>query len=1024
MNEAKTTWALIVGIDQYDGLSLPTLRASVADSLAAVEWLRALGVPDSQIFVHIAPSGEGQTRQVRLEDIDRAIDTLAEQPEADATRLFVFLSGYALYSPQDGPALLMQDATPTRLGRNLGIDPYVTLLRSMQFRRVFLFLNADLASEERALVRGPVREIGKRQSENSVVVCFATQPGQHAYEVSGSGLFMRHLLAALDSRNPDDDVVDIDPSTGNRVVDLYRVMHRHVIPEVRAESASIGESPQIPTIQVIGSLQSSERLPIFSLPPKNPIAGDVLAGYTSDTIGETDQLGIAADVNTLATLIASTQVNPPLSVGLFGDWGSGKSFFMRQLERRIALLAKNARTAKETAPTAEGYYCAHIAQITFNAWHYAEANLWASLASRIFEGLAEYLREEASVGDGVYRDVLELVSGLDRERITLREAEARRDALRIDARKDKASGQESDPPLSDFAARNPELDEQVDLLIETAGAKEAVVGVQEAVDTANDIAHLGSRIRAGWRELGKGEDRNRRITKAKLAGYLTGAAMLGIFLLVWLLENRKGVAAVASLLVSVVAGTAAVANVLLSKTRSALQAIQRVIDAPRREQLAAAEKAVEEGQARVRDLEARINALDPLQQSSLYRFVGERYAGHDYREHLGIVALIQRDLMALSEELLGQRPGHPGTDGQASLLTVERIVLYIDDLDRCPPKQVVDVLQAVHLLLAFPLFVVVVGVDARWLLRSLERQYAGFLSPDDTSASKGNDEEYWASTPQNYLEKIFQIPFWLRQMDATAYSELLGALLEDNRTVPNGTGPAGDASAKDLSLDRENGDRPSRGDDTLLQRQDAITLEVGQSREGLLAREQMSDAEPTPIPNIELAPQTLVIGDVERNFLKSLTGFVPTPRSAKRLINLYRLLKVSVGEEGVAAFEGQPGEPGEYQAVALLLAILIGFPALAPNVFAELERTDVPTWASFVDRLRPAPRNTPQSENLFSSGAVPSMTSSEAAAWRQLCRTLDALDENLLLKALSPFKNWRERVGRYSFGVGRILATS
>ena len=58
---------------------------------------------------------------------------------------------------------------------------------------------------------------------------------------------------------------------------------------------------------------------------------------------------------------------------------------------------------------------------------------------------------------------------------------------------------------------------------------------------------------------------------------------------------------------------------------------------------------------------------------------------------------------------------------------INRIVLYIDDLDRCPPNKVVDVLQAVHLLLAFPLFVVVVGVDARWITRSLETRYRELL---------------------------------------------------------------------------------------------------------------------------------------------------------------------------------------------------------------------------------------------------------------------------------------------------------
>ena len=63
-----------------------------------------------------------------------------------------------------------------------------------------------------------------------------------------------------------------------------------------------------------------------------------------------------------------------------------------------------------------------------------------------------------------------------------------------------------------------------------------------------------------------------------------------------------------------------------------------------------------------------------------------------------------------------------GQEGERSenraLSPIERIILYIDDLDRCPPKRVVEVLEAVHLLLAFDLFVVVVAVDARWLERS------------------------------------------------------------------------------------------------------------------------------------------------------------------------------------------------------------------------------------------------------------------------------------------------------------------
>ena len=66
---------------------------------------------------------------------------------------------------------------------------------------------------------------------------------------------------------------------------------------------------------------------------------------------------------------------------------------------------------------------------------------------------------------------------------------------------------------------------------------------------------------------------------------------------------------------------------------------------------------------------------------------------------------------------------------------LERIVLYIDDLDRCPPRRVVEVLEAVHLMLALELFVVVVAVDARWLIRSLEYHYRELFSTGDDPVS-------------------------------------------------------------------------------------------------------------------------------------------------------------------------------------------------------------------------------------------------------------------------------------------------
>jgi uncharacterized small protein (DUF1192 family) len=153
---------------------------------------------------------------------------------------------------------------------------------------------------------------------------------------------------------------------------------------------------------------------------------------------------------------------------------------------------------------------------------------------------------------------------------------------------------------------------------------------------------------------------------------------------------------------------------------------------------------------------------------SFAHYVVQRMQSDDYRKQLGIVSLLHRDFGTLSERLRKREGGGP---------PIDRIVLYIDDLDRCEEKQVVEVLQAVHLLLAFKLFVVVVAVDSRWLLRSLQ-QHARVFQPDAGGDQGLSEEErlHWQSTPLNYLEKIFQIPFTLRRMDPAGFENMIAHL--------------------------------------------------------------------------------------------------------------------------------------------------------------------------------------------------------------------------------------------------------
>src|SRR6202453_328844 len=69
---------------------------------------------------------------------------------------------------------------------------------------------------------------------------------------------------------------------------------------------------------------------------------DIISDVATPEI--TDDLNIKADVLALASIIAYKEVQPPLAIGLFGNWGSGKSFFMNKLQTNIRQLADTKNT--------------------------------------------------------------------------------------------------------------------------------------------------------------------------------------------------------------------------------------------------------------------------------------------------------------------------------------------------------------------------------------------------------------------------------------------------------------------------------------------------------------------------------------------------------------------------------------------------------------------------------------------------------------------------------------------------------
>ena len=114
---------------------------------------------------------------------------------------------------------------------------------------------------------------------------------------------------------------------------------------------------------------------------------DRLPGYRSDDPGDPDRLNRDAEAAALAEMITAQSAPPPLAIGLFGDWGEGKTHFLRRIADHVDALASTARDDPWDRLT----YSA-VRQVHFNAWHYAETDLWASLVAELFSQMAAAAR--------------------------------------------------------------------------------------------------------------------------------------------------------------------------------------------------------------------------------------------------------------------------------------------------------------------------------------------------------------------------------------------------------------------------------------------------------------------------------------------------------------------------------------------------------------------------------------------------------------------------------------------------------
>jgi len=661
-----------------------------------------------------------------------------------------------------------------------------------------------------------------------------------------------------------------------------------------------------------------------------------IAGFTSDRIDvKKDFIDIQQDVKILTSVMLSKDITPPLAIGLFGNWGSGKSYFMESMREECSDIKKKHEFI-ETSP-----YHTEIVQIEFNAWNYSDSNLWASLVNHIFEQLADHITPKITEKESI-NNFLKQIGDLEKEIVLVKKEE---DEIRAEREKKESEREilEKDrfnKPVSirelNFESFRAMLSEEektkLNKSLEEMGfpaANDAVVDLSKVLE---DVKSTKGRIFGIVISMMKSTNRY------LIIGFIVVIIIIIPVLCWWLKEE---ISSAISAISAVMIGFASTLTTFTIALKSALKRVQAGVNSiemvknrielsleqlrkqPSEEETVLTAE-IEELKTRentaTTNIKTKIDLIDTKKSEladyrnlkSLATFVADRSVAKEYKDHLGLMSTIRKDF-----DLLLTKLTFDAGDGK----NISRIVLYIDDLDRCPPEKVIEVLQAVHLLLSYELFVVVVGVDPIWLLKSLKRKFS--LNENTLATS---DEDFLGSSPEHFLEKIFQIPFNLKQMSDEGFSKLISNLMSSKEAIN-----------EDVIIPQQpsTSQNPVMQNDEIVTHSDNIPAAKINTEEGSGGSEEVVN-----IPNInqtreksnfDVVEEALVIQPWEVEFASELHAFIQSPRAAKRFSNLYRLLKAGVEEQDLDNYEGTEEIPGDFQVPMILLAILVGNVLISPS---------------------------------------------------------------------------------------------
>ncbi len=105
-----------------------------------------------------------------------------------------------------------------------------------------------------------------------------------------------------------------------------------------------------------------------------------------------------------------------------------------------------------------------------------------------------------------------------------------------------------------------------------------------------------------------------------------------------------------------------------------------------------------------------------------------------------------------------------------------RLVVFVDDLDRCLPEKVVELLEAIKLFLDLEGYLFILGVNRLVVEEGIRRHYAY----SGNEADAGDQGGKAGTLAEKYLEKMIQMPLELPPIEPSRKRKLILSLLENS----------------------------------------------------------------------------------------------------------------------------------------------------------------------------------------------------------------------------------------------------